>query len=71
MCNHKIPARTINKFPNPKSAFGPPVKPITENKIPEDHLGIWYGKTNEEGNPRYRTVPIEYCNKIKDAEGYH
>jgi len=42
-----------------------------ENKTPEDHLGIWYGEKNEKGKPKYRTVPLEYCELIEDVESYH
>lgn len=42
-----------------------------ESETPEDHLGIWYGETDNEGIPRYRTVPVEYCERIKNVEEYH
>ncbi|MBW1294153.1 hypothetical protein [Aquimarina litoralis] len=42
-----------------------------ENNIPIDHLGIWYGEKNDLGNPKYRTVPAEYCEKTTSAESYH
>ena len=42
-----------------------------ENETPEDHLSIWYGETNEQGNPKYRTVPAEYCEKTDNFEAYH
>ena len=42
-----------------------------ENKVPNDHLGIWYGEKNDKGNPKYRTVPIAYCEKIVSIENYH
>ncbi|MDH7447614.1 hypothetical protein [Aquimarina sp. 2201CG14-23] len=31
-----------------------------EKDTPAEHVGIWFGETNEKGNPKYRTVPIDY-----------
>lgn len=42
-----------------------------EKDTPSEHLGIWFGETNEQGNPKYRTVPIDYCKKLNSIEGYH
>ncbi len=42
-----------------------------ENDTPEGHLGIWFGETNKEGKPIYRTVPSEYCQINIDIESYH
>lgn len=42
-----------------------------ENNTPEEHLGVWFGEQNEVGNPKYRTVPAEYCLKHKSIESYH
>ncbi len=42
-----------------------------ENETPEEHTSVWYGELNNEGKPKYRTVPTEYCEKISDIEMYH
>ena len=42
-----------------------------ENETPDEHLGIWFGETSKSGNPKYRTVPIEYCEKIENIDNYH
>lgn len=39
--------------------------------IPEEHIGVWYGEMNETGLPKYRTVPITYCQPIKKWDMYH
>ena len=41
-----------------------------EDGTPEDHLGIWFGET-EDNNPFYRTVPEEYCEPVHDFRIYH
>lgn len=40
-------------------------------ETPDEHLGIWYGETNAQGKPRYRTVPTAYCKIIENIERYH
>jgi len=42
-----------------------------ESEIPEEHLGIWYGEITIEGKVLYRTVPVDYCEKIENIEAYH
>ena len=42
-----------------------------ENDTPKEHIGVWYGELNNEGNPKYRTVPTEYCKKLDSIESYH
>ncbi len=42
-----------------------------EKNTPTEHVGIWFGETNEQGNPKYRTVPRDYCKKINSIESYH
>jgi hypothetical protein len=29
--------------------------------VPEEHVGIWYGQTDDDGVPKVRTVPKEYA----------
>jgi len=29
--------------------------------VPEEHVGIWYGQTDDDGAPKVRTVPVEYA----------
>ena len=41
-----------------------------EDDVPEDHLAIWYGQV-EEGKPKVRTVPAEYCEKVQQVLFYH
>ena len=43
----------------------------SEVYIPDDHVGIWYGEKSAQGNPRYRTVPTDYCEKVNSIEDYH
>jgi hypothetical protein len=47
------------------------VKLSEEDGTPEEHLGIWYGETNEMNVPKYRTVPEEYCILVEQSEDYH
>lgn len=42
-----------------------------ENGTPEEHYGIWYGELTEDGTPKYRTVPKEYCIEITELASYH
>ena len=42
-----------------------------ENQTPEDHLGVWYGEQTDEGKPKCRTVPADYCKPIQDVAIYH
>lgn len=34
-----------------------------EKDILIEHIGVWFGETNEQGNPKYRTVLMDYCKK--------
>jgi len=42
-----------------------------ENETPDEHLGVWFGEISKDGNPKYRTVPNEYCKKVEHIEVYH
>jgi hypothetical protein len=34
--------------------------PEDDAQVPEEHLGVWFGTLDEEGNPEVWTVPAEY-----------
>lgn len=42
-----------------------------ENTVPKNHVGVWYGELDSNNNPKYRTVPIEYCKVITTITYYH
>ena len=41
-----------------------------DDEVPEEHLGIWYGRV-EDGKPKIRTVPADYCEKVQQILFYH
>ncbi|WP_299435630.1 hypothetical protein [uncultured Aquimarina sp.] len=42
-----------------------------EKDTPAEHVGVWFGETNEKEKPKYRTVPIDYCKKLNSIDVYH
>lgn len=42
-----------------------------ENRTPEDHLAIWFGETDENNIPKYKSVPEDYCEIIPNPTDYH
>ncbi|MEI7616064.1 MAG: hypothetical protein WCJ54_05055 [Actinomycetota bacterium] len=59
------------KFVKVGNDIGVIVSLENENNTPEGHLGIWYGELTDEGTPKYRTVPKEYCFLVQKTEIYH
>lgn len=46
----------------------------SDPNVPEEHLAIWYGQTEEKDGtivPRVRTVPEEYCIPVSEILYYH
>jgi len=40
--------------------------------VAEDHCLVWYGQVDgNDGSPRCRTVPIEYCEPVTALSVYH
>ncbi len=62
---------TRGQFVKVSTSVGVVVFLENENGAPDEHLGIWYGELTEDGTPKYRTVPAEYCIPITDVSSYH
>ena len=39
--------------------------------LENEHVGVWYGELADSETPKYRTVPVEYCELINKVESYH
>ena len=39
--------------------------------LENEHVGVWYGELADSETPKYRTVPVEYCELISKVESYH
>ncbi len=39
--------------------------------LENEHVGVWYGELTDSETPKYRTVPVEYCQLISKVESYH
>ncbi len=61
----------IGSFVKVHKDIGVVISLETENNVPEEHLGIWYGETDENNTPLIHTVPEEYCEKITNTKTYH
>lgn len=42
-----------------------------ENETPEEHVSVWFGELSENGIPKYRTIPLDYCELVNEMESYH
>ena len=39
--------------------------------LENEHVGVWYGELADSETPKYRIVPVEYCELISKVEYYH
>ncbi len=44
---------------------------IVTLELEDKHVGVWYGELAGSETPKYRTVPIAYCELITKVESYH
>jgi hypothetical protein len=39
--------------------------------VPEEHVGVWYGESDDEKKPRIRTVPAAYVEPLDNEPVYY
>lgn len=61
----------IGQFVTVGNDLGIIVGLANDPEIPEEHLGIWYGQETEDGKPKARTVPEEYCIPVEEVSYHH
>ena len=39
--------------------------------VPDEHVAVWYGEVSDDGRPKVRTVPVDFCEPVDGVELYH